>query len=412
MSLKHSIRQDALILPFYLPSLILAVSWGLLVPVLPLYAKELDASYALVGLVLAGEAIGMLLGDVPAGVLMRHLGQKRAMLLGSACAALATAALFGTASVPLAVLLRILAGFGRAQFGVSRHAYVAGVASVGRRGRAIALFGGLMRIGRFVGPLAGGAVAAGYGLRSTFLLFGVANLAALAAMALFVPSTSQVAAVRTEMHGNLLLATLRERFRILLAAGVGQLLAQMIRAGRSAIIPLYAADVLGLDVRAIGLIVSLASAVDMSLFYPAGWVMDHLGRKYAIVPSFAIQALGMFLMPLTGSFTGLLLAAMLLGLGNGMGAGSMMTLGADLAPKEARGEFLGLWRLIGDGGQTGGPIIVGQVADLVALPTAAWAMAAAGLCAALVFGLLMPEPLKGQGVGRLRGGPRAASAHR
>jgi MFS family permease len=168
----------------------------------------------------------------------------------------------------------------------------------------------------------------------------------------------------------------------------------MIRAGRIAIIPLYAADIIGLDVKAIGLIISLASAVDMSLFYPAGWLMDHLGRKYAIVPSFALQALGMCIVPFTGSFAGLLLATALIGFGNGLGSGTMMTLGADLAPQKARGEFLGIWRLIGDGGHTGGPIVVGQVADLVALPTAAWAMAAAGLCAALVFYLLVPEPLK------------------
>ena len=128
------------------------------------------------------------------------------------------------------------------------------------------------------------------------------------------------------------------------------LFAQTIRAGRLAIIPLYAADVVGLDVQGIGLIVSLASAVDMSLFAVAGWLMDHLGRKFSIVPSFAIQALGMFLVPFTGSFGTLLLASMLIGLGNGIGAGTMMTLGADLSPPESRGEFLGIWRLIGDTG--------------------------------------------------------------
>jgi MFS family permease len=119
--------------------------------------------------------------------------------------------------------------------------------------------------------------------------------------------------------------------------------------------------------------------------------MDHLGRKYAIVPSFAIQALGMFLVPLTGSFAGLLLVSMLIGFGNGLGSGTMMTLGADLAPAEARGEFLGVWRFIGDGGQSGGPIVVGYVAELVALPTAAWAIAVAGVIAATIFVTLVPE---------------------
>ena len=396
MTAVDTIRRNPLILPFYLPSLILAVSWGLLVPVLPLYAKELNASYSLIGLVLAGEAIGMLLGDVPAGVFMRRLGEKRTMLMGAACAALATAGLFWTSTVTLAILLRVLAGFGRAQFTVARHTYVASVASVGKRGRAIALFGGLMRIGGFLGPLVGGVFASAYGLRSIFLVFGATNLAALVAMAVFVDSPTGEAASETTPRraGGPLLVTLKEHYRILTAAGAGQILAQTIRAGRSAIIPLYAADVLGLEVSAIGAIISLASAVDMSLFYPAGWVMDHLGRKHAIVPSFILQAVGMLLVPFTGSFVGLLAASILIGIGNGLSSGSMMTLGADLAPGHARGEFLGIWRLIGDAGHTSGPLVVGQVADLVTLPTAAWVMALAGLGAALVFALFVPEPLK------------------
>ena len=59
----------------------------------------------------------------------------------------------------------------------------------------------------------------------------------------------------------------------------------------------------------------------------------------------------------------LLAAAILTGIGNGFGSGIMMTLGADLAPKGSIGEFLGLWRLIGDIGSTGGPLVV-KVASL------------------------------------------------
>ena len=182
----RSILRHPLVLSFYLPSLLLAVSSGLVLPVLPLWAKDLRVSYQLIGLVLSGQGIGMLLGDLPAGVLARRLGQKRAMLLGVACTALSTAALFWVRSVPAALLSRLLAGFGTALYGVARHAYVAGAVSSGSRGRAISLFGGLMRIGRFVGPLAGGVVAAAYGLPATFLAYGIVGVLALIVMAVFV----------------------------------------------------------------------------------------------------------------------------------------------------------------------------------------------------------------------------------
>jgi MFS family permease len=309
-------------------------------------------------------------------------------------------------SVPVALLCRLLAGFGTALYGVARHAYVAEAVRAGSRGRAISLFGGLNRIGRFAGPFVGGQVAAWYGLPSTFLAYGIASVLALIVMAVYVrpPEASTAAQVssasarldetaRAAAKGSIW-ALFRAHGRVLAPAGMGQLFAQTIRAGRTAIIPLYAADVIGLDVRQIGLIVSLSSAIDMSLFVVAGLLMDRLGRKYAIVPSFLIQALAMALVPLTGSFYSLLGVTLLLGFGNGLGSGTMMTLGADLSPSESRDEFLGIWRLIGDGGHAGGPYVVGQVAEWVALPVSALVMSGAGLAAALVFLLLVPETLK------------------
>jgi MFS family permease len=97
--------------------------------------------------------------------------------------------------------------------------------------------------------------------------------------------------------------------------------------------------------------------------------------------------------PLTGSFGGLLACAMLAGMGNGLTSGSMMTLGADLAPPDARSEFLSLWRLIGDVGGTSGPSIGGFVADSFALPAAALTLSGAALIASSIFGLLLPETL-------------------
>lgn len=197
-----------------------------------------------------------------------------------------------------------------------------------------------------------------------------------------------------EPHRGHLLAVLKNHRRIFLIAGAAQLFAQMIRAGRQAILPLYGADTIGLDVATIGVVISAGTALDVLMVYPAGILMDKFGRKWAIVPCFAIQAFGMLLVPFSSDVTGLLLAALIMGFGNGLGSGTMMTVGADLAPAESHGEFLGVWRLIGDIGVSGGPMVVGIVADIVVLPAAALVMTGAGLAAALIFGLFVPETLE------------------
>ena len=68
--------------------------------------------------------------------------------------------------------------------------------------------------------------------------------------------------------------------------------------------------------------------------------------------------------------------------------------GADLAPKDAMGEFLGVWRLIGDGGALGGPLLVGSLADLLSLTPAIFAIAVIGMLAASILGFFVPETLQ------------------
>lgn len=394
-------RFNPLILSFYLPTFLVSFAFGLLEPILPLYAAKLSSSYSLVGLVLGGESLGSLLGDLPAGMLLARLGRKRSMLLGISAMLFSALVLFWVNSVWVALGCRMLTGFGWSLFSVARHAYISAQTNVDNRGRAIALFGGVNRVGRFAGPAVGGVVATAFGLRIPFLAFGAVCVLVPLVIALFLPRTYAQVSPSHSMGGKLL-KTVKTHRRLLTAAGAGALLAQAVRSGRRVIIPLYAADVLGLDAGAIGLILSVASAVDMTLFYPTGMIMDRWGRKYAIVPAFFIQAVSLALVPLTGSLGALMAVAALGGLGNGLSSGTMMTLGADLAPAEAQGEFLGVWRLIGDAGSSGSPMVVGGIADWFTLQSAAWIISSLGVVAVGVFAFLVPETLQnGESLGSL-----------
>lgn len=388
--------NSKLLLAVYLPTLLLALCNGLLVPTLPVFASALEVSYGLVGLILAGDSIGMLLADVPAGALLRRIGMKRAMLLGLTLAGLSVLGLAFTDSALLVVLLRVTAGAGASLFNISRHVYLTEELPVARRGRAIALFGGTNRFGEFIGPLAGGFIAAGFGLGATFMVYAGLALLTLILCLRFVER--QVIAPRDPSAGRmeavkLLADTVRSQSGVLIPAGLGQLGAQAIRTGRRVLIPLFAADVLGLSVEQVGVIVSFAALADFLLFYPAGIIMDRYGRKFAIVPSFLVQALSLLLLPFTGGFSSLLIVAAIGGLGNGIGSGTMLTLGSDLAPKERTGEFLGVWRLIGDVGAATGPLLVGGFAQLLGLGPSAGAIAAMGAAGSLLFAYRVRETL-------------------
>jgi MFS family permease len=277
---------------------------------------------------------------------------------------------------------------------ISRHAYMTTGIPTWQRGKATATFGGLNRVGSFAGPYVGGLAAAAFGMRFPFVIFAVVALLALIVSGIFIRDAAPPEKIHRgglRGHGRHLAGVLREHWHTFATAGVGQLLGQMIRSGRSILIPLYGADVIGLDIASISLIVTLSALIDMTMFLPVGYVMDRFGRKFANVPCFFVMGVGMAMIPFMSTFNGLLAAALVIGFGNGLGSGAMLTLGSDLAPKESVGEFLGMWRLIGDSGQTGAPIVVGGVAQVMGLSPATFVIATMGVAAALVFGLLVPE---------------------
>lgn len=318
------------------------------------------------------------------------------MMMGFVVTIVSALLMFFVHSIWLVFILRITSGFGKAMFGVSMYIYITNHVEKFQRGKAIAIFGGIHRLGGFIGPAIGGIIAASLGLRAPFIVFAIMGLIGLAFVTIYTQNAKDSKNKNNASHQHKLnvIDVLRSNYRILASAGTAQVFGQMIRAGRTVIIPLYAADILGLGVDQIGFIVSISVAVDFSLFLVAGWLMDRYGRKFAIVPCFSIQALGMALIPLTISFTGLLFATILIGFGNGLGSGTMMTLGADLSPEDSRGEFLGVWRLIGDVGHMGGPLVVGTVADLFVLNSAIWVIAGSGFVAASIFLFFVPETLK------------------
>ena len=389
------ISKRQLLWSFYLPSAFIATAHAMLIPVLPVYGGNLTTSYALIGLLLAADPLGRVIGDLPSGATIRRWGMKRTMLGGILITAVSMTLIFFVHDIWSASLLLLIAGAGHAYYNIARHAFLAAVIPNKMRGRAIGLFGGVYRLGKFLGPVMGGWLAGRFFLQAIFPLY----VLLLVVTAFFVwrfmdaPNMPPKPKRKTD-EPPLLLKTVKENRTTLTWAGIGQILAQITRNGWTVLIPLYAADILNLPVETIGLVVGIGSAFDMLFFYISGVLMDRFGRKWAIVPSFALQGIGVGLIILTHSAFWLAIVAGIIGLANAISSGTMMTLGSDLAPPELRGEFLSVWRMIGDVGFVGGPVVVGGIAQILALNLSVIAIASAGVSTALMFALLVPETLK------------------
>jgi MFS family permease len=132
---------------------------------------------------------------------------------------------------------------------------------------------------------------------------------------------------------------------------------------------LYAAFAYHLGPEAIGYLATAGALLSWPIGFVAGWLMDRFGRKRTMVPGFSGVAIAMAALALS-AFLHLSLAwyvaLFILGVAlQALTGGSIQTVGADVAPPEARGTFLGLWRFTGQSGASFSPIIFGLLADQV-----------------------------------------------
>ena len=351
----------------YLPTAVSFIGFGAIIPLVPLTARALGASVAEAALVVALMGIGSLLGALPAGVIAGRFGEKKslvgALVVDIACL-LVCAFAPNTWVLAGAVFVTGLSG---AMLSLARQSYLTVAVSLEYRARALSTLGGVFRIGSLLGPLMGAAVVSVWGLQAAYLAAaGTSTLAAVVTLALpDLPSPDQDAAEPVQ-----LLRVLRAHTRTFATAGLGAAALMLVRTARDAILPLWCEQI-GPDAAATSLIFALSSGIDMTLFYVGGSVMDRFGRRWVSVPAMVIMGLCFALLPLAHSTLAVALFAAALGLGNGISAGVVMTIGSDASPVIGRPQVLAGWRLTSGIGQAAGPLLVTLIAAVAPLGAAA-----------------------------------------
>ncbi len=371
----------------YAPATLYAVGSGAVAPAVALLARELGASVGVAGLVVSLLAVGQVLGDVPAGAIAARAGEQRAMLGAVALSCLALGGCLLAPGVAQLCVAVFVLGLANSVFGLARQTYLTEVVPVHLRARALSTLGGTMRIGMFVGPFLAAPVVATTGPRGAFWVHLVAGaVTVVLLLALGDPVGRQGARPAPVRARDLV----RRNARVLGTLGGAALLIGAVRASRQVVVPLWA-DHLGLDPAVTSIVYGLSGAMDMLLFYPSGRVMDLRGRVWVAVPSMAVIGVAHLLLPLTTSAVPLVAVAMLLGVGNGMGAGVVMTLGADVSPVRGRAQFLGIWRLFHDSGSAAGPLLLSGTAAAVALGPAVAVLGGVALGAAGLLAVWIPR---------------------
>ncbi len=392
----------------YGPTILFGLGEGAVVPLLPVIAAQIGADVPTAALVVSALVVGQLVGNVPAGWAVGRIGERLTMIVGGVIALVGLVGLVFAPTLPVMAAAVFLIGLCAAAFGLARHSFMTTRVPLAYRARALSLLGGTFRLGMFVGPFIAAALIAIFADEHSTVWFFGASLVAAIVLLIFgpdpestmppprpsgdsrfaedtgeavtgaIPTPERVGVFRTMWHYR----------RVLSRLGLAAASLSAVRSARQVVLPLWGVSI-GLDAQTIALVVGISGAIDFALFYASGQVMDRFGRLWAALPAMVLMGSGFVALAFTHDLTQAAmwfsLFAAVLGVGNGLSSGILLTLGADIAPQDDPAAFLGSWRTLTDAGGAIAPLLVSAVAAAVSLSAAVGVMGAIGLAGAAGF---------------------------
>ncbi len=386
--------RHQLVLSLYLPAFILGLGTSIAAPAIPVYARSFDVSFGVAALVLVANGLGSAAATLPIGYLLDRIGRRKIVLAGPLLTALTSFLVAAAQSFPELLIYRFIAGWALQMWVLGRLAMITDRGG-DRRGRQITGLYGMDSAGRLLGPAVGGFAAAAWDIRVPFILYGVLALVAIIPSFRLVRETQTDAAApargeRADGGGRLALATFLAWPLLVLFAI--QLLASLTRGAIwGGTLDLFVVYAYGVGPEVLGVLVTATSAIGVPITFAAGHLMDRFGRKATLVPGLALLSGGLISMAAI-AYLGLSLAVYAASLfwvraALSITSGSMQVLASDNAPAEARGRFLGAWRLIAEIGQVLSPVTFAGMADALGFAAAFGFLGCTSLGAAVLLGV-------------------------
>ncbi len=392
----------------YGPTVLFALGEGAVIPLIPILAAQLGADVAAAALVASALVVGQLVGNLPAGWAVARVGERATMIGAGLISLVGVTGMALAPSIGLFAASVFLIGFCAAAFGLARHSFMTTRVPLSFRARALSLLGGSFRLGMFVGPFVAAALLAVFHEpQAAAWFFGICLVATILLVAFGPDPEATVSG--TDNRGDVGVAedsgepvtgsiptaqragvfpTMWRNRTVLSRLGLAAATLSAVRSTRQVVLPLWGLSI-GLDGQTIALVIGVSGAIDFALFYASGQVMDRFGRLWAALPAMLLMGMGFIALSFTHDLDQaamwFALFAAVLGVGNGLSSGILLTLGADVAPQRDPAAFLGSWRTLTDAGGAAAPLAVAAITAVASLSIATGVLGVVGLLGAAAF---------------------------
>ncbi len=343
-------------------ALLAMFSTSLILPLIPIYAKQIGATGVVIGFSVAAYWISRIVMEIPSGFVSQRFGYYRSMAVGLGLNVVGTA-LSAYAVNPIQfVLARALMGIGAPLFFAVATTFVLNLFDAERRGGAMGIFQGIEFAGTIVGSTFSGYVVSVFDFRLSFLFS--AGLILIALILVVVPPHIRSESVRMTASSSLSLSAMREVFwnrRLLIVSSATFAEFIMSTGILMTVFPLYASEGLGFSLTSIGLLMGSRSVGFVVAMFSMGAISDRVGRKPVLLFGVGATAVLIAVLNFVSSFVGLVAAFFLLGITTGAIWIVCPVLAAEAVEPHQRGAAIGTYRTFFDLGSILGPIVMSAV---------------------------------------------------
>jgi MFS family permease len=399
MTLRSILRDRAIATQIGI-AFVVMLGFGLVLPILPLYARSFGVGFAAAGLFVSMSGVARLVFDILAGSIIDRVGER---VTGAAGAFLLAGCALGAGLAPnfyLAVISWGIGGAGAAIVIAAQYSYLLKVVPKEAMARTLGIFYGTFNAGVVAGGMVGGFVADAFGLASPLIVYSAIMTVAGILYVRFIvdpgsrPKEIDPDAIETPYQLGMF-GRLRELFRLggfVTAIVLNFAYVWFVVAIFNTLVPLFGSSRLDMSPAGIGVLFAVALGTEFAVLYPAGLLADKHGRKIVLIPSFAVLAVVIVVVGTSSSVVALAIGMGILGVASGFAGVPPAAVLSDVVPESSSGLGVGTFRFAGDLAQVLGPALIGAAVAAFGF-RAAFTVGAIPLLIALGFVLRTPETM-------------------
>jgi DHA1 family multidrug resistance protein-like MFS transporter len=354
------LKTSFTLVTLYIVAFVGFAGFSFMFPVIPLYAAELGATVAEVGVIVATISYVTAFLLIPFGMLSDRFGRHKLLVGGLAIFTLAPL-LYPLANNPeQLIFFRAIHGLAAAAFLPTAIALVIDLTPEAKRGEAIGWYSASLQLGLMAGPITGGFLAGRFGFDAAF--YGCSAISLIGLVLVFSrlqamahrPAVTTVKASSSWRWLGQPLAIAVMLATLLVALGSGTI---------GSYIPLYGM-LFGLTEADAGAIITAVYTSSALLRAPAGRLADRIDRRILLIGGVALSAIAVSLFSFFHGLTQFIIIGIIFGIGMGIAMPASLVMAADFSSASGRALSMAIPTCSFQIGLAAGPTAMGYIAQM------------------------------------------------